>query len=376
VQSILHARSVGVHKHRLVAMTMALAVLLALVSTPVSSAHPTTDHEVEVLTDIPYTDPVPETTLGNLLDLYLPDVPGHRKLPLIIWSDGSAWFSDEGKAGAVNIAAIFNQKGYAVAGVSVRSSSQVAFPGQLYDVRAAIRFLRKNAKAYGLDPHRFAIMGNSSGGWLTAIAGTTSDVRRLPGEPHSRVSSGVQVAVPFFPPTDFLEMNGWYVDHPEVFSFIDHDAPLAPLAPPWTFPAASPESLLVGCTDDAGNLLSIQVCPDETEEANPISYVIGREVPMLILHGEADPLVPNGQSVLLYEALKETRNKAIFISVAGAGHSVSEPSPVGEPVLNAEEFTVFITRHGHELITTKRFAPTWETIERFIRVKLAVRSFR
>lgn len=56
-------------------------------------------------------------------------------------------------------------------------------------------------------------MGNSSGGWVSAIAGTTSDMTLVPGESAvdvGGVSSAVQVAVPFFPPTDFLEMDPWF----------------------------------------------------------------------------------------------------------------------------------------------------------------------
>jgi acetyl esterase/lipase len=150
--------------------------------------------------------------------------------------------------------------------------------------------------------------------------------------------------VPFFPPTDFLQMNAWYVDHPEVTSFINHDAPF------------SPESLLVGCP--------IQTCPSSTQAANPITYVEGDEVPMLILHGESDPLVPNGQSVLLYEALTGAGNGATFISVPAAGHSVDQ-------IIGAEDFTVFRTnRGGQEQVTTEP-APTWENVEHFIHVALS-----
>lgn len=354
------------------AMASAVAALLMLAAAAAPSAQATGDLPVDIYKDIAYTEPVPENTQGNLLDLYIPDLPGkpgkNTKLPLVIWSSGSAWLGDTGKDGAADIAEVFNQQGYAVAGVSVRSSAQVAFPGQLHDIRAAIRWLRDNAKEYNLDPRRFAIMGNSSGGWLAAIAGTTSDIDRLPGETNSgRTSSAVQAAVPFFPPTDFLQMDQWYVDNPNVPSFISHDAPLTPLAPPWNFFNASPESLLVRCTDADGNLLGIQSCPDETQKANPISYIERREVPMFILHGENDSLVPNGQSVLLYEALKGSRNHATFVSVPGAGHSVDQ-------IIDAEEYTSFTTFFGFEKVGTHT-APTWESIERFIGAALHTRPF-
>jgi acetyl esterase/lipase len=346
------------------------ALSIASIAGTVGRAEARPASSVEFHPNLVYADAAPPGTGGNLLDLYVPDGPGHRPRPLVIWSEGCAWLCDNGKDGAAAIASIFTDKGYAVAGVSIRASFQAAFPGQLHDIRAAIRWLREHATEYNLDPNRFAIMGNSSGGWAAAIAGTTSDVAQLPGEPDvDGISSAVQAAVPFFPPTAFLEMNGWYVDHPEVFPFINHDAPLTPLPPPWFFPAASPESLLVGCTDTSGNLLGIQSCPTQTQAANPISYVHGAEVPMLIFHGDADPLVPHGQSELLYEALAQAGNEVTFVSVRGAGHSVSDPT-LFMPIIGAQQFTVLHTnRRGRETVRQKP-APTWNDIERFIHVAL------
>jgi acetyl esterase/lipase len=287
----------------------------------------------------------------------------------VIWSEGCAWFCDNGKEGAAAIAPFFTQLGYAVAGVSIRASFQATFPGQLYDVRAAIRWLRQHAADYNLDASRFAIMGNSSAGWAAAIAATTSDVAQLSGEPNvGGISSAVQVAVPFFPPTDFLQMNAWYVDHPGVISFIDHDAPAFPLPAPWFPPFASPESLLIGCTDSAGNLLGIQSCPSQA--ANPITYVEGDEVPMLILHGDNDSLVPHGQSELLYDALVQAGNEVTFISVVGAGHSVSDPT-FFKPIIDADEYATFHTNRGGQETISDRPAPTWEDIEHFIHVELS-----
>ena len=102
--------------------------------------------------------------------------------------------------------------GYAVAGVSIRSSAQVVFPGQLHDIKAAIRWLRANAATYGLDASRIAIMGDSSGGWTTAMAALTGDAPELEGSVGvTGVRSDVRAAVAFYPPTDFLAMDAWAV---------------------------------------------------------------------------------------------------------------------------------------------------------------------
>lgn len=66
---------------------------------------------------------------------------------------------------------------------------------------------------------------------------------------------------------------------------------------------------------------AIQTCPNQVRQANPITYVDGNDPPMMLLHGQADPLVPHGQSVLLLNALRAACTDAQFFSVPGAGHS-------------------------------------------------------
>ena len=77
-----------------------------------------------------------------------------------------------------------------------------------------------------------------------------------------------------------------------------------------------------------------------------------------------DPLVPNGQSQLLYEALAAAGNEATLVSVAGAGHSPVE-------IRAGTDFTVYHTNRGGQETVTDRPAPTWESIEHFIHVALS-----
>jgi acetyl esterase/lipase len=257
--------------------------------------------------------------------------------------------ADNGKDSAGPIAAVFTARGYAVAGVSIRSSSQAIFPAQVHDIKAAIRWLRAHAREYRLDPHRFAIMGDSSGGWTTAMAALTGDVRALEGRVGvTRGSSRVQAAVAFYPPTDFLQMDEQMLPGAcEAFNQLlgienCHNDP------------RSPESRLVGC--------AIQTCPRTVQRANPINYVSRADPPIMILHGQADMLVPHGQSILLYNALRARCNDATFFSVPNAGHNWRQ---VIDPA-NHDRHTVYRTRHCHEQITVGAPDPTWDTIERFI----------
>ena len=291
-----------------------------------------------------------------MLDLHIPVIPGKNKLPLVIWHSGSAWFSDNGKSFPVSdIVDFFTQQGYAFANVNVRSSFQVRFPGQLFDIRAAIRWLRENAGDYNIDPNRFAIMGNSSGGWVAAIAATTSDIWEFDGETDVQTSSAVQVAVPFFPPTDFLSMDEFAAANnlPMGFAY-PHDDPY------------SPEGFLIECPGEVFpvTLLSIQDCPDETEAADPSSYIEGAEIPIWVLHGGEDPLLPYNQSQLVYEATTAEGNEARFTFVPTAEHDVNT-------VIDAEAATTWTTnRGGHETVV-EGAGPSWDDIEHFLHVNLS-----
>ena len=284
---------------------------------------------------------------------------GNAKLPLVIWHSGSAWFSNAAKdsGNAVAIADEFTARGYAVATISIRSSIDARFPAQGYDVRAAVRWLRENAANYGIDPNRFAFMGNSSGGWAAAFAATTSDIMELPGEEGvDGTSSAVQVAVPFFPPTDFLSMDTFAEENglPNTSFAYPHDSP------------TSPEGFLIDCPGETFPvvLLSIQDCPEETEEADPTSYISGEEIPIWVLHGLADPLLPFNQSELVYDATTAEGNEARFTLVPSAGHSVDD-------IIDAEAATTWTTnRGGHEKVIDGA-GPSWDDIEQFLHVNLS-----
>jgi acetyl esterase/lipase len=318
------------------------AAMAALAVTGVST-HPVvasaqTAQVTQVISNIAYAPAQPAGSRGHLLDLYLPS-GGTTPRPLLIWHSGSAWMSDDGKSGAASIASIFNAKGYAVAGVSIRSSSQAVFPAQAFDIKAAIRWLRANAGQFQLDPNRFAFMGNSSGGWAADIAALTGGVTDLEGTIGTTgVSSRVQAGVAFFGPTDFLQMNAQRIP-----GGLDHDG------------AGSPESRLIGC--------AIQTCPDRTRRANPINYLDGADPPMMLLHGQADPLVPHGQSVLLYNALRAQCRDVTFFSVPNAGHSTND-------VLSSSHFGSQTVRTSHtcqETVTVGSPNPSWNVIDTFLR---------
>jgi acetyl esterase/lipase len=190
----------------------------------------------------------------------------------------------------------FAERGYICASLEYRLSGEALFPAQIEDVKCGVRFLRANADQFGLDPERIGAWGPSAGGHLVAMLGVTEGVTELEGDGGwMGVSSRVQAVCDWFGPTDFLEMN-------RAGSSQDHDAP------------DSPESELIGAP--------IQDHPERSARANPITYISHERPipPFLVLHGDADPLVPFNQSELLVAALERIGAQVSFHRLEGAGH--------------------------------------------------------
>ncbi|WP_062349138.1 cellulose binding domain-containing protein [Herbidospora yilanensis] len=310
--------------------------MLAVLGVSVALAPPA---HAQVISDIAYAPAQPAGSRGHLLDLHLPST-GITPRPLIIWHSGSAWTSDDSKPGAADIAAIFNPLGFAVAGVNVRSSAQAIFPAQVHDIKAAIRWLRANAATYQLDPNRFAMAGDSSGAWLTQMAVFSGGVAALEGTLGTTgVSSAVSTGLAFYSPTDFLQMNAQNLPT----GGLDHDSP------------ASPESLLVGCP--------IQTCPAAVAAANPMTYVDANDPPLLFLHGQADFLVPHGQSVLLFNRIKAQCGNATFVSVPAADHMMVQ---IMDPAQYGNE-TVRTTANCGETVSTGTLNPSWPNFTTWLR---------
>jgi acetyl esterase/lipase len=323
-----------------------------------SSAEPAT--EVTEYEDLAYGPAVP----GNLLDLYVPDPAGDAELPLLIWHTGSGWGLNDVKDVGEEVPVVeeFTARGYAVASINIRSSLDARFPAQGFDVRAAVRYLRENAATYGIDPDRFAFMGNSSGGWATAFAAMTGNTLELDGEAGvDGTSSAVQVAVAFFPPTDFLSLDEFIAANdlqmdPEIYPA---DAPTSLVSLLIQCPGEGPSQ---GPPDPAARV-SIQDCPEETEKADPASYIDGAEVPIWLLHGLADTQIPYNQSQLVYDATIAEGNEARLTLVPGAEHRL-------EDIIDSEEATTWATDRAEDETETAGAGPSWDGIEDFVRAAL------
>jgi acetyl esterase/lipase len=245
-----------------------------------------------------------DTTVSHRMDIYLPKEV-KDKYPAIILIYGSAFFGNDMKHVAFErLGGPLLAGGFAVVAINHRSSREAIFPAQIHDVKAAIRFIRGNAGQYQIDRSFVGITGYSSGGHLSAFAGTTRNnsghqlgkveidlegsVGKFTGQP-----SAIDAVVDWFGPTDFLIMDS-------CGSSMTHDA------------SDSPESILVGGP--------IQENIEKVKLANPITYVDGDDPPFLIFHGDKDPLVPYCQSEKLYEALQQSGVESQLLIIPEGKH--------------------------------------------------------
>ena len=230
------------------------------------------------------------------LDLLLPTEPaGEGPLPLIIYIHGGAWRSGSKRDGFAFLIPSVGSGKYAGATLDYRLSSEAIWPAQIHDCKAAVRWLRANAKKFNIDPGRIGVIGASAGGQLAAMLGTSGNIERLEGKigDHLSEPSGVSCVADEFGPTELLAMS-------EFPSDIEHDS------------ADSPESRLVGGP--------IQERKDAARSASPMTYVSSDDPPFLLIHGTDDPLVPYDQSERFLAALEEEGVDAMLIKVQGGGH--------------------------------------------------------
>ena len=221
------------------------------------------------------------------LDVSVP--AGEGPFPLVVWVHGGGW---EGGSKEGNAAASLVGRGFAVASINYRLSKQAVFPAQIHDCKAAIRWLRANAKKYKLDADHVGVMGASAGGHLVALLGTSGGVKELEGDlKPTEPSSKVQAVCDWFGPTD-----------------------LARLSP--AIATNNPITRLLGGTTSEKKELAVL--------ANPITHVSKDAPPFLILQGDKDPLVAAEQSELLHAALEKGGVPSELVIFKGAGHGDGE----------------------------------------------------
>ncbi len=237
------------------------------------------------------------------MDIYLPDTTG--PYPVIIWIHGGGYKSGDKNDNDSNTAKQGLKRGYAVVSINYRLTDAAKFPAQINDVKAAIRFLRANAKEFNLNPDKIAVWGSSAGGGLAALAGTSGNVKELQNDSlgHSDISNQVQAVV---------DMKG-----PINFSTMLRQLKKINISQNSSYDYNTSQHMLDQLMGQ--NISSI---PNQVARANPESYISPDDPPFFIVHGTADTLIPYQQSVDFATKLKNVlgNNNVEIELIPGAEH--------------------------------------------------------
>ena len=217
-----------------------------------------------------------------------------KGFPLVVFIQGSAW-TKPNQFWEIPQLSRLALRGYVIASVTHRSCFTASAPAFLKDVKAAIRFLRANAREYDIDPERVCAWGTSSGGNTALLLGMTGGDPAFEEGENLDQSSSVKAVVDCFGPTDLVKMiDDQYAAQPR-----------------------NEENLLWAL---AGR--NEETYKDTLTQISPIAYVTpGKRLPpFLILHGDADDVVLYEDSEALYDKLTQNGYEADLVRVTDAPH--------------------------------------------------------
>ena len=256
---------------------------------------------------------------AHTLDLFLPS-SDHVPARVIVFIHGGGWGEGDKGDGQEKGALDGVRRGYAVASVNYRLSGEAVFPAALLDVRAAIRFLRAEAKRYGLNKDKFVVWGDSAGGHLAALLGTAANAPLFADTSlgNAGQSSAPQAVVDWFGPINLGTMDAQF--HASGAGKADKGLP------------TSFESRFLG--------KPIGQVPELIRAADPATYITDKCPYVLIQHGDKDALVPIEQSINFAAALKAKlpEGKVQLDILKGAGHDL----PPFEAATNLDRVFAFL----------------------------------
>ena len=232
---------------------------------------------------------------GLLMDVFTPKAKPNGLAIIDVVS--GAWHSDRRKIRDHTLAQVYNifcSHGYTV--FAIRPGSRTRYTGleMVANVKTGIRYVKEHAAEYKIDSDHLGLTGASAGGHLALLAAVTPEEGRPDArQPALRHSTKVSAAAIFFPPTDFLDWNGKPADLERLGDLL----------------------FLGGAKGHSEEELQ-----ERARQLSPARLVKGPTIPFLLIHGDADPLVPLQQSQKMVEVLKAAGGSAELIVKKGGGH--------------------------------------------------------
>ncbi len=227
------------------------------------------------------------------MELVAPGEAPDGPLPVIAYIHGGGWNHGSKDVHGKRLAGIA-RRGYIAASLMYRLTPQHAYPAQIEDILAAIRFLKANAATYHIAPDRINLWGSSAGGHLASLAGTAAN------DVH-------------------YNKHGIREDQTEsVFSVVDFSGPNCGFLSSFAARSSSMRAFLGGFPSDK---------PDVATEAMPITHVDADDPPFFVAHGTDDRTVPIQLSRQFVEALLKAGGQVTYHEFEGAGHNITATHP-------------------------------------------------
>jgi len=256
----------------------------------------------------------------------------------IVWVVSGGWFSNHDAINPGFIGELL-KRGYTVFAVVHGSQPRFTIPEIVKDMNRAVRFIRYHAKDYHIDPDRIGITGASAGGHLSVMQGTAGDTGdKAAKDPIDQTSSRVQAVACFFPPTDFLN----YGKPGEIALGC---GVLKGFKPPFDFHEQDPNTKTFVRITNLDKILEIG------RQISPVYHASSDDPPTLIIHGDADHLVPIQQAELVLEKLKASGVETKLVVRKGASHGW--PDLLKDMSIIADWFDEHLKNHKVESSASK-----------------------
>lgn len=195
----------------------------------------------------------------------------------------------------------FLERGYTLFAVLHGSQPKFQIPEIEKDMHRAVRFIRHHAKEYGIHPDKLGVTGGSAGGHLSLMLATRGAAGNPKAkDPVDRESSAVQAVACFFPPTDFLNYGKEGEDAVGVGILSNYSAAFG---------------RMIG-TEKGRQMMGRAI--------SPVNYVSMKTPPVLIVHGDADTLVPIQQAEIFTKKCAENGVPSKLITREGKAHGWPE----------------------------------------------------
>ncbi len=238
----------------------------------------------------------------------------------IVFVDSGGWFSAQNKIGGMakrlNWVGLI-KRGYKLFALVHGSQPKYTIPEIREDMHRAVRFIRHDIKDYGIDPERIGIFGGSAGGYLSLmqkIDGLEGDPKA--NDPIEKQPSRVQAVVAYFPPTDFLNYgkSGQLFDK-YIREILNGKNPYLGALDFHHYD--SDQNWFGRVTDEAEKRVKFR-------EVAPVTHVSQGDALTLIIHGDADKLVPIQQSHRIMPKFKAAGVEARLLVMPGKDHGWKE----------------------------------------------------